>query len=95
MVRHPHPRLGHPRDLRAEAHWEGIQIASDCIVHTVELLDTSLSITSPQDGSDQQTFVTVEGTYVGNRYVDPLLLAQFGPGSGRARVGLGQGVTSL
>lgn len=50
--------------------WLGNPIASDCIVHTVELSDTSLSITSPGDDSVQPTFVTVEGTCVGDLYVD-------------------------
>ena len=50
--------------------WQGSSIAEDCVVHTVELLDTSLSITSPEDGSVQQTFVTVEGTCTGDLYVE-------------------------
>jgi len=50
--------------------WQGNAIAGDCILHTVELLGTSLSITSPGDGSVQQTFVSVEGTCVGDLYVE-------------------------
>nr|WP_300052480.1 Ig-like domain-containing protein [uncultured Nocardioides sp.] len=53
-----------------KVNWQGDSIADDCIVHTVELLDTSLSITSPGDGSIQQTFVAVEGTCVGDLYVE-------------------------
>ena len=53
-----------------KTNWQGDSIADDCIVHTVELLDTSLSITSPGDGSIQQTFVAVEGTCVGDLYVE-------------------------
>jgi hypothetical protein len=49
---------------------QGNPIADDCIVHTVELLDTSLSITSPEDGSLQQTFVTVEGACTGDLDVE-------------------------
>jgi len=53
-----------------KTNWQGDSIAEDCIVHTVELLDTSLSITSPGDGSIQQTFVAVEGTCIGDLYVE-------------------------
>ena len=53
-----------------KTNWQGDSIADDCIVHTVELLDTSLSITSPGDGSIQQTFVAVEGTCVGDLDVE-------------------------
>lgn len=53
-----------------KTNWQGDSIADDCIVHTVQLLDTSLSITSPGDGSIQQTFVAVEGTCVGDLYVE-------------------------
>ena len=53
-----------------KTNWQGDSIADDCIVHTVELLDTSLSITSPGDGSIQQTFVAVEGTCIGDLYVE-------------------------
>ena len=51
-------------------NWLGDPIAVDCVTHTVELLDTSLSMTSPEGGSVQQTFVTVGGTCVGDLYVE-------------------------
>jgi hypothetical protein len=50
--------------------WLGNTIAEDCIVHTVQLLDSSVSVTSPIDGSAQQSFVLVEGTCVGDLYVE-------------------------
>ena len=53
-----------------KVNWLGDTIADDCIVHTVELLDSSLGITSPGDDSVQQTFVTVEGTCVGDLDVE-------------------------
>jgi len=49
---------------------QGSSIATDCIVHTVELLDSSLSITSPEQGAVRQTFVTVEGTCTGDLWVE-------------------------
>ena len=45
-------------------------IARDCITYTVALSDTSLTITSPADGSAVQAFATAEGTCVGELYVD-------------------------
>jgi hypothetical protein len=50
--------------------WKGDTIAEDCIVHTVQLLDSSVSVTAPGDGTVQQSFVTVEGTCVGDLYVE-------------------------
>jgi hypothetical protein len=51
-------------------NWLGDVIAEDCIVHTVQLLDTSLDITAPGDGTVQQTLVAVEGTCVGDLDVE-------------------------
>ncbi|RYP81447.1 hypothetical protein EKO23_23580 [Nocardioides guangzhouensis] len=48
----------------------GSPIARDCVTHTVTLLDTSLTITSPREGSAQQTFATAEGACVGDLVVD-------------------------
>lgn len=51
-------------------NWLGDTIAEDCIVHTVRLLDSSLDITAPGDGTLHQTFVSVDGTCVGDLYVE-------------------------
>ena len=48
----------------------GNPIVRDCITYTVALSDTSLTITSPLDGSTQQGFVSAEGTCLGDLFFD-------------------------
>lgn len=50
--------------------WLGDTLAQDCLVHTVQLLDSSLTMTAPVGGSVQQSPVTLEGTCVGDLSVE-------------------------